>query len=173
MTYTLIEPTKSYCQQLKDYRLALLQETTFINGASSLEKFEEIKDYLAYLETLKNASTCPEGYVPSRTYLYVNEDTNELLGIVNLRLSLNDFLNNFGGHIGYSIAPNYRKQGHGTNLLKLTLAKAKEFNINPVLITCLTTNAASEKVILNNGGIYQDTRETSDGKAFKRFYIAN
>jgi len=60
-----------------------------------------------------------------------------------------------GGNIGYGIRPTARRQGHGSELLRRTLQKAKELGLAKVLLTCGKVNLASVKVILANGGVLE------------------
>jgi len=76
----------------------------------------------------------------------------KIIGMVNVRLELNEQLVQRGGHIGYSIAPSERQNGYGSLLLDLTLEKMKDFGFDRVLITCDESNLASAKIIENNGG---------------------
>ena len=64
----------------------------------------------------------PDGFVPSATYWLVYED--ELIGVSNLRLTMNDALKHYGGHIGLGIRPRYRGQGLGNTLMALTIQEA-------------------------------------------------
>ncbi len=55
-------------------------------------------------------------------------------------------------------------------MLRLTLQKCRERNIDKVLITCGRTNPASEKAIVVNGGVFE--REISaDVDVIKRYWI--
>ena len=51
-----------------------------------------------------------KGLVSSYTYFFIRENDNRIVGMVDLRLGLNEYLRNFGGHIGYSIRPTERKK---------------------------------------------------------------
>ncbi|HHY15697.1 MAG TPA: GNAT family N-acetyltransferase [Firmicutes bacterium] len=56
--------------------------------------------------------------VPSFTYFYVRRNDGEIVGMINIRLFLNDFLKREGGHVGYSIRPSERRKGFATRMLK-------------------------------------------------------
>ncbi len=111
-------------------------------------------------ETVRRCRECaqgiglPEGFVPSTTYLLVRED-GTILGAINLRHWLNEALRNYGGHIGYSVRPSARGQGYATRMLALGLQKAREREIDRVLITCKKSNPASARVIEKNGGVLE------------------
>ncbi|WP_143805101.1 GNAT family N-acetyltransferase, partial [Oenococcus oeni] len=60
----------------------------------------------------------------------------------------------FGGNIGYDIAPAYRKKGYGSLILKLALIKAREMNLQKAIVTCEVDNIASKKIIEKNKGIF-------------------
>jgi predicted acetyltransferase len=46
--------------------------------------------------------------------------------------------------------------------LHLGLLEAKKKNIKQALVTCHTDNVASRKVILANGGVLEDVRESTE-----------
>lgn len=101
----------------------------------------------------------PEGWVPAIQIVAFDENKQEALGFVNLRLRLNDYLINQGGHIGYSVRPSQRGKGYAKAMLKEAIALAKQKNIRNILVTCSKDNAASRAVILANHGQLEDTRE--------------
>jgi predicted acetyltransferase len=93
--------------------------------------------------------------------------------MLHLRLELNDYLLNYGGHIGYSIAPSERKKGYGSIMLKEALHKARDFQLEKVLITCDDDNPGSYKVIENNQGIIENKIfYEATGKYVRRYWIA-
>ena len=82
--------------------------------------------------------------------------------MINIRLSLNDFLRSEGGHIGYSIRPTERRKHYATEMLSAALKVCDVIGIKEVLVSCDKDNIASASVIKNCGGdliheFYSDT----------------
>jgi predicted acetyltransferase len=99
----------------------------------------------------------PDGHVPSTTLWWVEGD--EYLGRIQLRQQLNEFLREYGGHIGYDVAPEHRRRGHATAMLRAILPiAAEQYGIERALITCDHDNVASRKVIEACGGVFEDRR---------------
>ena len=103
----------------------------------------------------------PEGWVPA-IQLVAFSEKGQAVGFLNLRLCLNDYLLEEGGHIGYSIRPSERGKGYAKESLRQGLQVAKEKNIKRALVTCSTENPASRAVILANGGVYEDVRNGTE-----------
>ena len=99
----------------------------------------------------------PENWVPA-IQLISFDVAGQALGFLNLRLRLNDYLLENGGHIGYSIRPSERGKGYAKESLRQGLQVAKGKNIKRALVTCSTENPASRAVILANGGVFEDVR---------------
>ena len=116
-----------------------------------------------YEEWLKNNQdhemgiNLPEGWVPDIQLVAFSID-GQAVGFLNIRLCLNDFLLEEGGHIGYSIRPSERGKGYAKEALRQGLQVAKEKNIKKALVTCSTENPASRAVIVENGGVFEDVR---------------
>ncbi len=94
-----------------------------------------------------------------------------MIGAVNIRHRLTKRLLDRGGHIGYGIRPSERQKGYATKLLSLSLQKTRELGLEKVLVTCDEHNIASEKTILNNGGVPDTNFIEEDGNVIKRFWI--
>jgi predicted acetyltransferase len=110
--------------------------------------------------------------VPTTKFFLLEEGSPKILGVIDVRHRLNDYLlNNPGGHIGYAVAPSERRKGYATEQLRLALEKCREMGIGPVLITCHKENIASVKVIQKNGGVLEDERVSKEGKVFQRYWI--
>lgn len=93
--------------------------------------------------------------VPISTLWWVDGVT--YLGTVVIRHRLTPELTKIGGHIGYHVAPRYRKQGHATAMLAAALGWCGDtLGLTQVLITCAEANAASRRVIETNGGVLEN-----------------
>ena len=82
-----------------------------INGTGGLNRY--LADYEMWLKKLEEdyARIPDEKKVPARTYFLVREGDNRIIGMINIRLALNESLRKYGGHIGYSIRPTERGKG--------------------------------------------------------------
>lgn len=115
------------------------------------------EDWLESNKLMEVGLGLTDGWVPA--IQLVSFDTNgRALGFLNLRLRLNDYLLNKGGHIGYSIRPSEQGKGYAKEQLARGLTWAREKNIQRVLVTCSQNNPASRAVILANGGALEDVR---------------
>lgn len=164
--------------------LKRLEECTELSYNNYLLTFENVieKPFSSHLTNLsysrwieisknfENKDCLLVGYVPSYTYFLVNEK-DEIAGNVSIRTELNDYLNNYGGNIGYVISPNFRGQGFGTLQLSLALEAAKKLNLVKVLLTCDKSNTHSASIILKNKGIL-DSESIIDGVQVQRYWIS-
>lgn len=70
-----------------------------------------------------------------KTFLMINK-INEVIGMVEIRLKIDEYKDRYRGNIGASIKPSMRSKGYGKILLKLALLKCQKFKMRNVLITC-------------------------------------
>jgi predicted acetyltransferase len=119
----------------------------------------------AFVERLRPyadpASELPDNLVHS-DYYWITDGTGadeEVVGFLALRHRLNAWLLEEGGHIGYSVRPSRRRQGHATRALALAVRRSAELGLDRVLVTCDEPNVGSARTIERNGGVYEDTRK--------------
>ena len=98
-------------------------------------------------------------------------ENGSYLGAIQLRHTLNDFLLEAGGHIGYGIRPSARRRGHASWALRAVLPEARARGLSSVLITCDDDNIGSQRIIEACGGVLEDIRETAVGRK-RRYWIA-
>jgi predicted acetyltransferase len=103
--------------------------------------------------------------VPTTFFWYISGE--QYLGELVIRHELTPALAESGGHIGYSVATPWRRQGHATRMLAAGLVECRRLGLGRVLLTCGTDNEPSSRVILTNGGV-PDRRANGED----RFWIA-
>ena len=139
-----------------------------------LHHYEEgmsLSRYLEDLEEREQGINLPPNHVPS-TFLFAFI-SDRIVGRVAIRHRLNDFLQRVGGHIGYVVVPEFRRQGHATSILRLALRLAHEKRgLDHVLLTCDDDNIGSIKAIENNGGVLENViRRAGSYKPKRRYWI--
>lgn len=164
----LIVPAKEYAEQVMNYRQEFINNNEEIHGDGGLSKFDNFDEWLNYNTNNEKEETVTKGYVPANTYLAIEND--KMVGIINIRHCLNDFLLNYGGHIGYSVRKSERQKGYAKQMLKLALERCKELNIERALLTCDKNNIGSVKTIISNGGILENEVIEND-KTTQRYWI--
>lgn len=100
-------------------------------------KYPIIKDY----ENHAQGIDLPEGCVPNLTYWFMED--NVFIGVVNIRIELNDKLIEYGGSCGAALIPRKRGMGYGTKLTNMAFHKMQELKISPILLCCEESNIAS------------------------------
>ena len=113
----------------------------------------------------------PEGYV--REIFYLVYEGPVLVGVFSLKFELTQYLLDFGGHVGYAVRPSRRNRGLATQILRQGLEIARNFGFTKILAVCDEDNFPSEKVILKNGGVLENTRyDAEENVNVKRYWIA-
>lgn len=174
--FELVFPSIEYKEEI----LAMLEEIKKIDAGtiwqySGMSSLEEYSDYEEWVDKVMKESTGEDlnpGRVAASTYVLVNKDNNRVVGIINIRHELNEYLLNYGGHIGYSIRPSERQKGLGTIQLQLALEKCKNLGIEKVLVTCDTENIGSAKTIEKCQGQLENI-VPKESYFTKRYWIYN
>jgi len=171
MNVKLIKLTKEYEKELGEMidEWKLDQEINHTNHSPWAIFKNDYHDFDYYLDNLEKG----KHLVPNSVWFLLDIDRNRLLGAVNIRHELNDFLLKEGGHIGDGIRPSERRKGYATKMIELALLECKRLGIKKVLITCNKDNIASAKSIINNGGILENEIIDSDGELLQRYWIDN
>lgn len=125
--------------------------------------------YETYLEELAVKEAGHGNRVPNTNYFLVDDE--RIIGMVNIRHGLNDYLRQVDGHIGYGIRPSERRKGYATYLLSEALNITDQLGIRSVLVTCNEDNIASAAVIVKNGGAEDEVFLEPHGNLVRRFWI--
>ena len=136
-----------------DYIREFLEYGSEINGAGRLHRF--LDDYEGWLKKLDldYIQVPNEERVPGRTYFLVRESDSRIVGMINIRLALNERLSHYGGHIGYSIRPTERGKGYNNINLYLGLKVCRKYGIERIFMDADLENPASWKTMEAFGGV--------------------
>ena len=112
--------------------------------------------FLKETQEMEQGLNLAPGFVPSTT-LFGFDSEGQIVGRISIRHILNDYLLNIGGHVGYGVVPQFRRQGIASQMLKLSLLYCSEkLKLNKVLLTCDDENLGSIKTIEKNGGVLEN-----------------
>lgn len=172
---TLIKPCKEYEPDIFKFKEEMITAgNEGLDGCGGLDKFSDFEQWKNFLDSLSDRDKIDpsSGFVEDSQFLLVDDVRKKILGMVNLRHYLNDFLLRVGGHIGYSIRPDERKKGYGKLQLKLALEKMAELGVGDVLVTCNCDNEASARTIEACGGVMENQLYSEEyGCDIKRYWI--
>lgn len=155
--FYLEKPTLKRKEEAIEYVKEHIEYKSDIHGQASLEKYcDNYEGWLERLEQISNPETCPPNYVSGDEYFLIRKDDDKIIGMINVRHELNDFLLQYGGHIGYGTRPTERRKGYNKISLYLGLLKSKELGLDRVLITATDENPGSYKSILALGGVLEN-----------------
>ena len=152
MNIKLVRPTIELKSEALDYRQEHFDNNELIINGSEL--FDKINSYEEWLEKVNNNSkieTVDPNWVLTDTFFAIREEDNKIIGIIDLRHTLNEFLKDFGNS-GYSVRPSERKKGYATEMLRLLIKYAKEIGLTELHLSVERDNTPSIKTIEKNGG---------------------
>lgn len=122
------------------------------DGTNKLKYYiDNYEEWLNKLENDEKVIPC-EDSVPSKTFFFVRENDNKIIGMTHIRLVLNKKLADIGGHIGYSIRPSERQKGYSKIQLYLALIECQKNGLGIIMLDCLKDNIGSSKTITSLGG---------------------
>lgn len=161
------EPKDVTFEQILDYKEEFLLNSEIIQGAANMTDLS-IPEWVQFTENTKNKESVTPGFVTAHTFFAL--DNNKIVGIINARHELNDYLLNFGGHIGYSVRKSERRKGYAKAMLSYTVDFLFSLGLEKVLITCDKKNIASKRTIESCGGILENEVATED-RTTLRYWI--
>ena len=153
----LIQPDtrmhQAFCRMFEDYQ-----------SSGHREWCDEARlattDFPAYVNAVRDKATgagLSDEWAPtSYFWLQIGED---LAGTLRIRHHLTEAVIDRAGHIGYDIAPAYRRRGLGHEILRLGLEQATNLGIGDVLLISSADNTASRRIIERHGGRLDRTKE--------------
>ena len=159
MNVSLIKLTKEYYNQISEVidEWKLDQEINHTNHSPWAIFKNDYHDFDYYLEHLE-VKEAKDGKVPDSVFYLLDNDRNILLGAVNIRHYLNDYLLKYAGHIGDGIRPSERGKGYGTLLMNKAKEIAEKEHAKRIALNVFDFNKGAIKLYKNLG--YSEQRYT-------------
>ena len=151
----LVLPSEAYLDEVRAYREEFLAADSSMDGAGPLRRYPDPRDWLKAVRAFEDPATVPVGKVQATQLLCVED--GRVLGMLQLRHTLNEYLRLYAGHIGYSVRPSARRQGVAKWMLAAVLPYCRELGLDRVMIACEPWNEGSRRTILSCGGVYEKT----------------
>jgi len=168
----LVKPDMTMAEEIMDYKREFIEAGSSMDGTGGLRKCETAQEWIDFNERMENPETVPSYFVPATQYVYLRKSDNRIVGMIQLRHELNEYLRNYGGHIGYSVRPSERRRGYAGRMLAEFLPVCRRMGLGRVLVTCMTGNVASRRTIIKNGGVYDNTVfDPEDHSNTERYWI--
>lgn len=145
--FKLVIPTIEYKEQALEYMKEHYEYKSAIHGVGGLNRY--LEDFQGWLEKLEiyRKSTITQEIVPAETFFLVRVNDNKVIGMIDIRLALNEKLRKSGGNIGYSIRPTERRKGYNKINLYLALLECQKHGLKKVMLSCNKDNLGSAKTI--------------------------
>jgi predicted acetyltransferase len=116
----------------------------------------------------EEAGEVPAGRVPAA--FRVAEVDGVVVGRSSIRFALNDWLAEYGGHVGYGVIPDYRGKGLATQLLRDSLSLLRP-HVEHALIVCDDDNSASAAVAERCGGVLSQRLPGESGVLIRHYLV--
>ena len=165
----LLRPSIEYKQQVLEYKNEFMLNGDNLAGTSYLQNYDVYEEWMKFVSDNEQEST-KHTEVTASVFLAIREEDNKLIGMINIRHTLNDYLFNYGGHIGYSVRKIERKKGYAKEMLRIALEECRKLGMKKVLLTCDADNIASVRTIKSCGGVLEN--EVSDDELLTQRYWA-
>lgn len=169
-------PSKNRKDQILDYLNEIIICNSETNGLGALSKiidgysFEEALEICLNMQYKKYAKKLGKSQV--KTFLLIRKNDDKIIGCINIRWNLTDYMKKYSGNIGYGIRPTERNKGYNKINLYLGLLEAKKLNLNKVMLVCETNNLPSSKTIEALGGILERKEiDPNDGVLTSYYWI--
>lgn len=158
MKIRLVRPTAEFKEKALEFRQEFFDNNEMIiNGSELLNKTDSYEEWLKSVTDNMSIETLNPNWVVTDTFFAIDQ-ADKVIGIIDLRHTLNDFLKDLG-NCGYSVRPSERRKGYATEMLRLLLEVASDIGLKELHLSVERGNEPSIKTISKNGGVYERSFE--------------
>ena len=160
----LVRPTEELKEQALEFKQEFFDHGEFvINGSELFDKTDDYTEWCRSIDANTKEETVSPDWVVTDTFFAV-DDNERIVGIIDLRQTLNDFLKDLG-NCGYSVRPSERRKGIATEMLRQLLDVAKKAGMKELHLSVEKNNEPSIKTIIRNGGVYERSFDFDEEQA--------
>ncbi len=163
-------PSSKHEKQVMELREDFLANGDSMNGTAGLRGYTSYDKWLKSVRLNSCEETVEEGLVPATTYLAIREQDDKLVGMIDIRHRLSDYLIQYGGHLGYCVLKSERQKGYAKLMVKFAIKMSREMGLEKILVCCYKANVSSVKTIISNGGILENEIIEED-ELVQRYWI--
>lgn len=168
MKFEILSPSPIYLEPYLDACRAAwgkVHDSYIIHNPAAFPAWKET--IFADYEKQRLGISLPPGIVPSATFWLI-EQANEpvCLGVLNIRLRLNETLRRYGGNAGWFVRADRRNEGIASELVQRLPELFDRLEIqDDILLTCCEKNIPSRRVLEKmKGAILERAFVEIDGK---------
>jgi predicted acetyltransferase len=158
-------PTLEHKVAAENFKSEFSEKQEPVIYGSALFDQMEFEQWLAHNTNNRHESTVNIGWVTATTFFAVKKHDLKIIGMIDIRHNLgNEFLAQYGGHVGYSVRPSERRKGYATEMLRMGIEYAKSLKIEKMMIACFSDNTPSIKTIEKCGAVLTETKPYIGGQ---------
>jgi len=107
--------------------------------------------------------------VPTYMFKMFSQQSELEMGQINLRIGSTPHLEQYAGHIGYSVHGAHRGHHYAARSVVLLIPLARRFGLNPIWITCDPENTASRRSLEIAGAEFVEIVEVPQTCGIRKF----
>jgi len=167
---TFVVPTKEHEAKAREYIEEHNKNGEYVMFGGALIGKKPYDDWLRQLKNNSDEKTVDPKWVVSSTLFAMNGE--KIIGMIDIRHTLNQYLQAYGGHIGYGVRPTERNKGYAAEILNLGLVFCRNLGLKKVMLVCHKDNHGSSKTIEKCGGTLEREFLYTDGEPFQVYWIS-
>ena len=160
MNFVIRAPELSDELLIKEYIVSMLNEPFRSPGDCGFLNYDTYKEWLDTMKRSEQSSCGSWCFAKAKEFIVVDTDEDEIAGMMNMRLEMNDVVRNNIGHISLSVTKPYRRIGLATSMIDYAKELYRELGVNEVVLLCSKDNKASKSLIESINGKFVDKVKT-------------